>query len=201
MPKGFAWTVGVDEAGRGPLAGPISVGIVAVPAGFNVRRAFPGVKDSKQLSEPRREEIYRQLRELSRENPLIRYCVRFGGSRVIDGRGISPVTRAAVARGVRALVPDARDARVLLDGSLHAPLEYEQETIIGGDDSVALISLASIVAKVRRDRLMKRLALLYPEYGFEIHKGYGTKLHYEMLEKHGPCAIHRQSFLHLADTP
>ena len=87
---------------------------------------------------------------------------------------------------------------ILLDGALRAPSEYLQETIINGDELVPIISLASIAAKVTRDWLMKELSLQYPLYGFEKHKGYGTKMHYEMLKKYGPCAIHRHSFLHLA---
>ena len=95
------------------------------------------------------------------------------------------------------LAPDPTEVRVLLDGLLHAPEEYEQETIIKGDALEPVISLASIAAKVRRDRLMKRLALAYPEYFFEVHKGYGTKKHYEALKKWGPSDIHRKTFLHL----
>lgn len=203
------FVLGVDEAGRGPLAGPVSVGIVMVPEGFDVAKAFPGVNDSKQLSEKQRERIYALLEEYVRgfrkppngglRNPRIKFCVRYARAETIDKRGISYAVRAAIARGVRELAPSPRGAKVLLDGLLRAPAEYEQETIIHGDALVPLISLASIVAKVRRDRLMKRLARDYPEYHFAIHKGYGTALHYEMLQKHGPCAIHRQSYLHLVE--
>jgi ribonuclease HII len=98
---------------------------------------------------------------------------------------------------VTALAPDASLVHVQLDGSLKAPLEYSQETIIGGDALVPLISLASIAAKVERDRLMCKLSEEYPQYGFEIHKGYGTKMHYEALGEYGLCAIHRRSFIHI----
>ncbi len=135
-----------------------------------------------------------------------RFVVEFESAEAIDREGVVPAVRRALARGVKALVdqlpfgsPDAGDSSLVhiqLDGALRAPPEYSQETIINGDDLVPLISLASIVAKVTRDRLMHSLAKKYPEYGFEKHKGYGTKTHYDMLEKHGPCILHRRSFLH-----
>lgn len=187
--------IGVDEAGRGPLAGPVAVGIVHAPAGFDIERNFPGVNDSKQLSEKERERIFGLLKAQDK----VDWCVRYASHGVIDTKGISYGVRAAIARGVRLLAPSPAGVRVLLDGSLHAPEEYMQETIIGGDASVPIISLASIAAKVSRDRLMRRLARTYPEYLFEQHKGYGTALHYQMLEKYGPCAIHRRTYLHLAE--
>ncbi|MHB8860357.1 MAG: ribonuclease HII, partial [Minisyncoccota bacterium] len=125
----------------------------------------------------------------------------------IDTDGIALAVRRALARGVNALtkcgsqtplVLGKSDFHILLDGSLVAPAQYSQETIIHGDLLVPLISLASVAAKVERDRLMVALAAEYPQYGFERHKGYGTKDHYEALEKHGLCAIHRRSFIHLA---
>jgi ribonuclease HII len=193
MQRGTKAVLGVDEAGRGPLAGPVAVGIVMAPSGFDIARAFPGVADSKQLSAGKREEIF----EILRGQQQVRWCVRMRSASVIDARGIVPAVRSAVHSGVRRLAPEPRGVRVLLDGLLHAPVEYAQETIIGGDASEPIISLASIVAKVSRDRLMLRLARLYPEYAFERHKGYGTALHYEMLEKHGPCVMHRRSYLHI----
>ncbi len=193
------FVLGVDEAGRGPLAGPVAIGVVMVPEGFNVAKEFPGIADSKKLSEKERERIYKLLKARANtdlQNPYIQFCVRFGGHEMIDRRGIAVVVRSAVARGVRSLAPETDEIRILLDGSLKAPPEYHQQTIIGGDENVPLISLASIVAKVRRDRLMKRLAKKYPHYGFEIHKGYGTAAHYKALKKHGPSPLHRRSFLH-----
>jgi len=188
--------LGVDEAGRGPLAGPVSVGIVAVPEGFDVAKEFPGVADSKKLSEKKREALYEMLvARVARGDT--RFTVEFESAETIDEEGIAVAMRRAVSRGVNALAPDAALVRVQLDGSLKAPIEYAQETIINGDELVPLISLASIAAKVERDRLMHTLALEYPDYGFETHKGYGTKLHYEMLKKHGLCDIHRRSFIHL----
>lgn len=187
--------LGVDEAGRGPLAGPVSVGVVAVADGFDVAKEFPGVADSKKLSEKNREKLFQMLAARVVLGD-VRFAVEFGSAETIDREGIAAAVRRAVSRGVNALAPDAALVRVQLDGSLKAPPEYSQETIINGDDLIPLISLASIAAKVLRDRLMMELAQRYPHYGFEKHKGYGTKLHYEMLATYGPCAIHRRSFLH-----
>ncbi len=191
------FVLGVDEAGRGPLAGPVAVGVVAAPEGFDVAKEFPGVADSKQLSEKKREHLFALLEERVTGGD-VRFVVEYGEASVIDARGIAVVIREAVARGIHFLAPDATPVRVLLDGALSAPEVYRQQTIIGGDARVPLISLASIAAKVSRDRLMCRLAAAYPLYGFERHKGYGTKAHYEVLKKHGSSPIHRQTFLHLA---
>lgn len=188
--------LGVDEAGRGPLAGPVSVGVVMVPEGFDVALEFPGVADSKKLSEKRREQIFALLKARAAQGD-VRFVVEMESAEEIDKKGIAVAVREALARGVSTLAPDASLVRVLMDGALHAPIEYAQETIINGDELVPLISLASIAAKVVRDRLMVELSLTYPLYGFEKHKGYGTKAHYEALMEHGICAIHRRSFTHL----
>ena len=187
--------LGVDEAGRGPLAGPVAVGVVAVPEGFDVALEFPGVADSKKLSEKKREKIFEMLETRVAQGDT-RFVVEFESSETIDREGIVTAVRHALSRGVNVLAPDSALVRVQLDGALRAPPEYAQETIINGDELIPIISLASIAAKVKRDRLMTELALRYPLYGFEKHKGYGTRAHYEMLKEHGPCAIHRRSFLH-----
>lgn len=200
--------IGVDEAGRGPLAGPVAVGVVAVREGFDVAREFPGVADSKKLSEKKREEIFERLVSLARTGDPsetkpwshgagVRFTVEFESAEAIDNEGIATAVRRALWRGVNLLAPDSALVHVQLDGTLKAPPEYSQETIINGDELIPLISLASVAAKVTRDRLMKKLAEKYPEYGFEKHKGYGTSLHYEMLKKHGFCDIHRRSYIHL----
>lgn len=191
--------IGVDEAGRGPLAGPVAVGMVAVPGGFDVAREFPGVADSKKLSEKKRETLFGMLEARAKQGD-VRYRVEFEEARAIDREGIAVVIRRAVSRGMDALAPDAALAEVLLDGGLKAPPEYRQKAIIGGDESVPLISLASIAAKVSRDRLMVAAAGRFPRYGFEVHKGYGTKAHFAALREHGLCAMHRRSFIHLAST-
>lgn len=190
------YVIGIDEAGRGPLAGPVSVGAVVVPEGFDVAKEFAGVADSKKLSEKRREKIFEML-ERRTEQGEVRFTVEFESAEVIDEEGITTAVHRALSRGVNKLAPDSAVVHVLLDGSLKAPSEYSQETITNGDELIPLISLASIVAKVSRDRLMLELAKKYPEYSFEKHKGYGTKLHYEMLKKYGLCDIHRRSFIHL----
>lgn len=184
--------IGVDEAGRGPLAGPVAVGVVAVPRRFDFK-LLKGVRDSKQMSELGREIWFERLRALEAEQKL-RYIVVFSSATTIDEFGITRAVRRAVHRGVRHVAPEPAGARILLDGLLTAPREYEQETIVGGDDSEPLIALASVAAKVRRDRLMRRHALRYPQYGFEAHKGYGTKAHREALMKHGLCDIHRGTY-------
>jgi ribonuclease HII len=187
--------LGVDEAGRGPLAGPVAVGVVAVHENFIVEEEFSGVADSKKLSEKNRERIFEMLKERA-EQGEVRFIVEFESAETIDKNGIVFAVSRALSRGVNILAPDSALVRIQLDGSLRAPAEYSQETIINGDELIPIISLASIVAKVSRDRLMVELSKKYPQYGFEKHKGYGTKLHYEMLKKYGPCAIHRRSFLH-----
>lgn len=188
--------LGVDEAGRGPLAGPVSVGVVVVQKGFDIAKEFPGVADSKKLSEKKREQIF-EILEMRVTLGDVRFAVEFEQADAIDKEGIAQVIRRAITRAVHSLVPDPALARVHLDGALRAPPEYAQETIIGGDALVPIISLASIAAKVSRDRLMVELSKQYPYYGFEKHKGYGTKAHYDALKKHGLCVIHRRSFIHI----
>ncbi|HET9641682.1 MAG TPA: ribonuclease HII [Candidatus Paceibacterota bacterium] len=194
------YLIGVDEAGRGPLAGPVAVGVVMVEEGFDVAVEFPGVADSKSISAGKRERIFSLLEARARKGD-VQYRVEFTSAADIDERGIVPAVRSALERGIRALAPDPRSvASIRLDGSLAAPEEYAQETIIRGDALVPLISLASIAAKVLRDRHMTELAARYPDYGFERHKGYGTQAHYRALRKRGPCVIHRRTFLHLDGT-
>ncbi len=192
------FVIGVDEAGRGPLAGPVAVGIVAVPEGFDVAKEFAGVADSKKLSENKREEIFEMLEKRAEQDDA-RFVVEFESAEAIDNEGIAVVIRRAVSRGIHSLVLNDGPTMsiILLDGGLKAPEEYEQETIINGDELIPIISLASIAAKVSRDCLMCELAKEYPGYSFEKHKGYGTKAHYEALQKYGLCAIHRRSFIHI----
>ncbi len=191
------WIVGIDEAGRGPLAGPVSVGIVVVPETLDLPALFPNLNDSKKLSEKKREEIFTKLQEeITAGNIVSR--VTLASSEKIDAKGIAVCIREAIANSLASLVPDPLDHTVYLDGSLSAPHHYTQETILGGDGRVPAIMLASVAAKVTRDRYMLQQAKLYPEYLFEQHKGYGTKLHMEKLREHGLCAIHRKTFVHLA---
>ncbi len=186
--------LGVDEAGRGPLAGPLAVGTIAVPEGTNLLEIFPGLNDSKQLSEEMRERIFGQLEE-SVLRGEVRFHVQLVGPKYIDTEGLTEAIGVGVRSGVRMLLPNPSLGKVFLDGSLKAPEEYDQETIIKGDTLIPEIMLASIAAKVTRDRRMVQLGHKYPQYGFEIHKGYGTEAHYQALREHGPCKIHRQLFL------
>lgn len=190
------YTLGVDEAGRGPLAGPVAVGVVCAPEAYDILATFPGLNDSKKLSEKKREVLFRILQqELKEGNLQATVCLSSAG--MIDDKGIAYAVRHALERGVRRLMPNPKEGKVFLDGSLKAPKEYEQETIIGGDGIVPAIMLASIAAKVTRDRLMQKLDTEYPGYGLAVHKGYGTKAHYEALRALGPCKEHRNTFLHL----
>ncbi|KND49754.1 MAG: ribonuclease HII [Parcubacteria bacterium C7867-008] len=192
----MAYIIGIDEAGRGPLAGPVAVGVVKVAEGFDLLSVFPGLNDSKKLSEKKREALFLKLQE-EIKNGNVQAVVCLSSEKMIDEKGIAFAIRHALGRGVRKLMPDPAEGKVFLDGSLKAPPEYEQETIIGGDATVPAIMLASVAAKVTRDRLMKKLALEHPLYGFDIHKGYGTKAHMTAVREHGLCAIHRTSFVHL----
>jgi ribonuclease HII len=190
--------IGIDEAGRGPLAGPVSVGAFSIRS-KDVLKKFKGVKDSKQLSEKQREEWFKKIREEETKG-AISYAVSFSSEKVIDSKGISYAIRSALDQCLKKLekkrFADPFDSRVLLDGSLHAPSRYpDQMTIIGGDAREPIIALASICAKVLRDRKMKRLAEIFPGYGFEVHKGYGTKAHYAAIKRYGVSSIHRKSFL------
>lgn len=186
--------LGVDEAGRGPLAGPVAVGVVAVEEGYDLLAAFPGLNDSKKLSEKKREILFRTLQEEVRTGN-VRTSIQFVSAENIDRGGIVPAIRHAVTTGVRKLLPVPEEGKVYLDGSLAAPAEYAQETVIGGDATVPAIMLASIAAKVARDRHMLKVAEAYPLYGFERHKGYGTREHIALIRTHGPCAEHRRTFL------
>lgn len=186
------YIVGVDEAGRGPLAGPVAVGVLLAPKDFDFYAVFPKLNDSKKVSEKRREEMFETLVAYAKEGTLS-FCVKSVDAPTIDRVGISSAIASCVEAGVRSLA-DPHTSHVYLDGSLHAPKEYSQETVIDGDASIPAIMLASIAAKVSRDRVMKQLAKTYPHYGFEQHKGYGTKLHIHAIRTMGLTPIHRRSF-------
>ena len=202
--------VGIDEAGRGPLAGPVSVGVFAVRSRASLKK-FKGVKDSKQLSEKQREEWLRIIKKIIRSKSpgsslsnrnndwQIAYAVSFSSATIIDRRGISYAVRSAINRALKRLERDGfiiESSQIKLDGLLHAhPRFKNQKTIINGDATEPIIALASICAKVYRDRRMKKAAIKYPGYGFEIHKGYGTAAHYKAIKKHGISTIHRRSYL------
>lgn len=186
------WIVGIDEAGRGPLAGPVTVGLVKIPTDFNWT-LIPGVNDSKKISEKKREAIFQRAKELAKQG-LIEYSVKSISAKSIDNKGIVAGINRAIEAGITELGLSALDTFIQLDGALKAPAEFPQETIIGGDGKEAVIGLASILAKVTRDRYMMQIAIDYPEYGFAQHKGYGTKAHIEAIKKHGLSELHRRSY-------
>ena len=197
IPREVRYIVGIDEAGRGPLAGPVALGVACVCLDDKTFKKFSlGVRDSKKLSEKQREEWFaKMMTEKTKGN--FSFAVSFASAEIIDTRGLSFAIRRALANALKKLNCSPEETLILLDGGLHAPKEFlYQKTIIHGDDIEPIISLASISAKVLRDRKMIALAKKYPEYGFERHKGYGTKAHYEALEKYGILeGIHRKSFL------
>lgn len=186
------WLVGVDEAGRGPLAGPVAVGVVKVPADFDWR-LIPGVGDSKQIAAEKREALFRRAQAL-RHHRQLDFAVAMVGSSVIDEKGIVYAINLAMARCLKRLELDPTTCHIRLDGSLQALSQFSQETIIKGDAKEKVIGLASILAKVTRDKYMIRIARRYTQYGFEQHMGYGTKAHRQAIAKYGRCPIHRCSF-------
>ena len=193
------YTVGIDEVGRGPIAGPVAVGAVLLqPQIQNSKfKILKGVKDSKQLSEKQREEWFTQIQEWYKEG-ILDYRVTFVSPRIIDSIGIVPALHRALVGSLNGLEVEPEKTHVLLDGGLKAPDVWQnQETIIRGDASEPVIALASIVAKVLRDRKMVQYAKKYPEYGFEKHKGYGTRAHYVALKHYGVCPLHRLTFVHI----
>ena len=188
------YIVGIDEVGRGPLAGPMYVGAFKAPVGWSVKDILP-IRDSKKLSEKQRENIFEELMKLKKTGEIDFKAVSVTAQK-IDEFGISKCLRVLIEKVLSGFSLDPKNVGIFLDGSLSAPDIYiNQETIIKGDDKVEVISCASIVAKVSRDRFMKDISLKYPNYHFDAHKGYGTKMHYEALKKHGISDIHRKSFL------
>jgi len=189
--KKYSYIVGIDEVGRGPVAGPVTVGAVLIPTHYSWED-FEGLKDSKKLTELKREVWFSHIEE----SKDISYAVSSVSEKFIDSDGIVPAIREALRQSITKLDVEPHDCSVLLDGGLFAPEEYaHQQTVIRGDEKEFAIALASIMAKVTRDRNMVEFSKKYPEYGFDTHKGYGTKKHYEQIKKHGMCDIHRRSFL------
>ncbi|MES2409719.1 MAG: ribonuclease HII, partial [Patescibacteria group bacterium] len=186
------YIIGIDEAGRGPLAGPVSVGICIAPTDFDFT-IFKNLKDSKKLSEKRRVEVLAQMKELQ-DSKVINFSVALVSNKMIDDKGIVFAISSAIKALLNKISIEPRKVKILLDGGLRAPDEYiYQETIIKGDEKEPVISLASIAAKVTRDLHMVKLSKDYPEYGFEIHKGYGTLKHREAIKKHGQSIVHRRT--------
>jgi ribonuclease HII len=184
MKRGYNCVAGVDEAGRGPLAGPVSVAAVILPDGFRHKR----LTDSKQLNEEARDDIYAELTK----NERVHWHVVLIEVEEIDRINILQATYLGMRRAVEGLLrqPEA----VLIDGLPVPNFPLPQEALVKGDARSFSIAAASVIAKVTRDRFMRAAAALHPQYGFERHKGYGTPEHLAALRRHGPCPLHRRSF-------
>ena len=182
--KGAQVICGVDEAGRGPLAGPVCAAAVILPKHLEI----PGLNDSKKLTDKRRRELYPVIMQ----NALA-YGIAFADHREIDEINILQATFLAMERALLQLTvkPDV----VLIDGNRAKDFGIPVQTVVHGDSLSANIAAASILAKVTRDNVMLEMAERYPQYKFEVHKGYGTKAHYEAITQYGPCPIHRMTFL------
>lgn len=175
---------GVDEAGRGPLAGPVCAAAVILPRGFEIA----GLNDSKKLTEKKRDELYDVIIANA-----VSYGIAFASVEEIEELNILNAAMLAMNRAIAKLAPQPQLA--LIDGNRNSAIEVKSQCVVKGDAKCADIAAASILAKVTRDRYMLEMAEKYPEYHFEQHKGYGTKLHYAALREFGPCEIHRPSFL------
>lgn len=182
--KGYCTICGVDEAGRGPLAGPVCAAAVILPPDLEI----PGLDDSKKLSDKKRRELFPLIQEQA-----VAYGIAFVSHEEIDSINILQATYLAMERAINAL--HVKPDLALIDGNRAKDFGIPAETVIKGDSLSMSIAAASVLAKVTRDDLMLKMAEEYPGYGFEIHKGYGTKAHYEALTKLGPCPIHRMTFL------
>ena len=182
--QGFSAVCGIDEAGRGPLAGPVCAAAVILPPDCDI----PGLNDSKKLSEKKREALFPVIQEKA-----LAFGIGWATAEEIDRVNILQATFLAMARAVEALPTPADYA--LVDGNRMPPLPIPGETIVKGDATSASIAAASILAKVSRDRLLRRLDEEHPEYGFAKHKGYGTQAHYVAIRKYGLLPEHRRSFL------
>ena len=175
---------GVDEAGRGPLAGPVCAAAVILPPNAEI----PGLNDSKKLTDKKRRELFPIIQEM-----VISYGIGYASHEEIDKINILQATYLAMERALAQL--SVRPDLALIDGNRAKDFGIPVKTVVKGDSLSASIAAASVLAKVSRDDLLLKLAEEYPQYGFEIHKGYGTKAHYEALRAHGPSPVHRMTFL------
>ncbi|MCD8087937.1 MAG: ribonuclease HII [Oscillospiraceae bacterium] len=182
--QGLSLVCGVDEAGRGPLAGPVCAAAVILPMGCEL----PGLNDSKKLTEKQRERLFPLIQEQA-----VAYGIAFASVEEIESLNILSAALLAMNRAIEQLTPAPDMA--LIDGNTTRDIKIPAQSVVGGDGKCACIAAASVLAKVSRDRLMTELAMQYPQYGFEKHKGYGTRAHYAALDEYGPCPAHRMSFL------
>ena len=185
LAEGYSLICGVDEAGRGPLAGPVCAAAVILPVDLEIE----GLNDSKKLSDARRRALYDVIVEQA-----VAYGIAMVDEKTIDEINILQATFLAMRRAVEQLA--VTPALALVDGNREPDFsEIPVHTIVKGDSLSANIAAASILAKVTRDRFMEEQDALYPQYGFAVHKGYGTRAHYDALRQYGPCPIHRRTFL------
>lgn len=182
--EGFSAVCGIDEAGRGPLAGPVFAAAVILPENCSIE----GINDSKKLTPKKREILFDEIRA-----GALSYGIGFATEQEIDSINILQATFLAMKRAFDAM--NIRANLALVDGNRMPNLGVETRTIVRGDALSASIAAASILAKVSRDRLLCEIDRIYPQYGFAKHKGYGTAYHVEMLQKYGPCPVHRKTFL------
>ena len=182
--SGYLNIAGVDEAGRGPLCGPVVAAAVILPPNLYIE----GINDSKKLSEKKREKIYEEILN----NKDIVYAIGISDVDIIEEVNILNATKLAMIQAINGL--NIKPDFVLIDGNQKLDIDIESQTLVSGDSKSASIAAASIVAKVTRDRMMLEFDKEYPEYSFAKHKGYGTKLHIETIKKYGLCKIHRPSF-------
>ncbi len=188
LSRGYSLVGAIDEAGRGPLAGPVVAACVIFNANISINNELSKVNDSKKLSAKKRDELF----ELIKSN-FIEAGIGICDHETIDKINILQATFLAMKKALGGL--KNKPEFLLIDGSLKLPnCSTPQEAIIKGDEKLFSIAAASIIAKVTRDRIMLEMDKLYPEYGFERHKGYGTKLHLDKIKQYGPCPIHRLSF-------
>lgn len=184
--EGHKFLIGVDEAGRGPLAGPVVAAAVCLPVGYELA----GLNDSKKLTTKKREGLYPEI-----IRSCISYGVGFSSSEVIDEINILQATKEAMLKAIELCERRGKeDLLVLIDGNQPLQTDRKQKTVVKGDSLSVSIAAASVIAKVMRDRWMVIADKCWPEYGFKGHKGYGTKAHLQALQKCGPCPIHRMSF-------
>ena len=200
MKKGIKFIIGIDEVGRGPLAGPVTVGAVSIKSNFRLPKMK--LADSKKLSAMEREEWF----EYIKNHPSVCFSTASVSAAVIDDIGINKATLRALRKALYGVSIKSQsiwgpcfqmnEVEIFLDGLLYAPAKYKnQKTIIRGDEKIIPITFASIVAKVSRDRQMIRMSKKYPEYGFDTHKGYGTKMHCKNIEEYGISKEHRVTYL------
>lgn len=182
--RGIHLICGVDEAGRGPLAGPVCAAAVILPPNIDI----PGLDDSKKLTDKRRRELVPIIKEQA-----VAYGIAFSDHNEIDEINILQATFLAMERAISQL--SVKPDFALIDGNRQKDFGLPTQTVVHGDSLSASIAAASVLAKVTRDDFMLEMAVQYPQYGFDVHKGYGTKVHYAALSAYGPCPIHRMSFL------